>query len=82
MTKRQIQFILASLLLICSAGCSTLDYIGPSGESIHYSRIGPQKLDDVQITLPDGVKLGFDKQEADVSALIDSFTAMLNALKP
>jgi len=49
--------------------------------SIYYERIGPQKLDGVTMTLGDGSSLSFEKQEADVTKLIDAFIAFLQQLK-
>ena len=81
MTKRQITFIIASTMLAMSSGCRTIDYTSPRGERIRYMCAGPQRLESVQIELPGGPILMFDKQDADINGTIDALTSFLQELK-
>ena len=69
------------LLIFIIAGCAQVDYTTPEGEIIRYHRSGPQKLDNVELALPNNVGLKVGGQSADVTESINAITKLVEALK-
>ena len=61
--------LLLTVYILCS-GCSHVRYTAPDGTSAEYWRLGPQRLDNLIIRLPDGSEMGLDRQEADITLIL------------
>lgn len=59
-----MKFIILLLLAVMVCGCSSIEYDPDTGR-VKYSRIGGQKLKDVQIQLADGGVIMFGSQESE-----------------
>jgi hypothetical protein len=62
--KKVLMSLTIILLSVLLSGCVSASYTTADGSRLKYFRAGDQKLGDVKVETPDGVKLEIGSQEA------------------
>ena len=62
--RKIISIVMLVFLAVAVSGCVSASYRTADGSRLKYFRAGDQKLGDVKVETPDGVKLEIGSQEA------------------